>query len=407
MKQMKIATYTALFASFLAICILYDFSKNNFLDKTQYLSGTTQYATAAEITNNAVPMSSDISTTKEVLPKKVEQRPITPAVSAGEVANAAVTKNSTTKLSGVLAFATYYYEGDKSSYNSLKANYGSIKEMATQTFVIDKSGNLSGLVPKEQISFAKSRSIKTYAMITNNFDPKIVKPVLEDPKKRTLLISNILNKLKTYEYNGVSVDIEGIYSYNRQHLSSFMKELYAKLKPQGYTVTISVPAKTYDNIKNGWSGAYDYKELGKYADEVILMTYDQHFDTAGPIASVNWVKSVVHFALTKIPAEKIRFGVAAYGYDWSSKGRTALSIAGINKLAKQQGATIKWDTTSQSPYFSYIDKDGVRHTVWFENAKSLSYKLDIAKSKGLQGIAIWRIGLEDKEYWNMINSKLK
>ena len=99
----------------------------------------------------------------------------------------------------------------------------------------------------------------------------------------------------------------------------------------------------------------------------------------GAIASIGWVRSVVAYATTVIPKSKILLGTAAYGYDWSSSGTKAYGIASVYNLAASNGATIKWDSNAQSPYFTYTDGNGTSHTVWFENAQSLNYKLDCGK----------------------------
>lgn len=307
----------------------------------------------------------------------------------------------------VLGYTTYYYSGDSSSYNSMTANVGTIDEIATDTYTTDGLGNISGLIPTNQITYANSNNIKTLAMITNNFDGSIAKTLLESSVNRQALINNILNAMKINGYKGVNVDLEGVYYYDRSYLTTFMSELYTALNAQGFYVTMAVPAKTSDSPTSSWDGAYDYASLAKYSNQIVLMTYDEHYPggTPGPIASIGWVKNVVNYALTVIPKEKLLLGTAAYGYDWSSNGTKAYGISSIYNLALTYGATIQWDSVSQCPYFTYVDNTGLSHTVWSENAQSLNYKLDLVNSSNLSGIAIWRLGLENSDYWTSIRTK--
>ncbi|HGG0415884.1 chitinase [Clostridium botulinum] len=307
----------------------------------------------------------------------------------------------------VLGFATYYYSGDSSSYNSMANNSTVINEIATATYTTDGLGNITGSIPTNQINYANSNGIKTYAMIGNNFDGNIAKTLLENPTNRQNLINNILTQLKANSYKGVNVDIEGIFYYDRSYYTTFLKELYSTLKPQGFTVTVSIPAKTYDSPTNTWSGAFDYVAIGNYVDQVALMTYDEHYPggTPGPVASIAWVQNVVNYAVTVIPKEKILLGTAAYGYDWSVNGTKAYGINGIYNLASTYGAQIQWDSVSKCPYFKYTDVNGIQHEVWFENGASLNYKLDIVNNSGVAGIAIWRLGLENTDYWTSIKTK--
>lgn len=309
----------------------------------------------------------------------------------------------------VLGFTTYYYEGDKSSYNSIVANKSSIDEIATYAYITDGYGKLSGLVPKNQLAYANSNGIKTFALITNEFDGERAKILLESPKNRQALINNILSSLKLNGYKGVNIDIEGVYPYDRNYYTTFLIELYKAFKPKGYMITISIPAKTSDSPSDSWSGAYDYAKIAGYANQIAIMTYDEHYPNGlpGPVASIGWVNNVMKYALTVIPKEKILLGTAAYGYDWSVNGTKAYSINQMYNLASSKHAPIIFDAVSKTPYFKYTDSKGKGHTAWFENDKSLGYKLDLVNRYNLAGIAVWRLGLEDSKYWTTIKSKFK
>jgi spore germination protein YaaH len=321
----------------------------------------------------------------------------------------ATTPQNTTDVAKkqILGFTTYYYSGDASSYNSMAANTSTIDDIATQTYTTDSLGNISGLVPTNQISYGNSNGIKTYAMLQNNFDGNIAKSVLENETNRKNLQNNLLNAIKANGYKGVNVDLEGVFYYDRNYYTTFVKELYNLLSPLGYSVTLSVPAKISDSSTNSWSGAYDYAALSQYCDQIAIMTYDEHYPggSAGPVASINWVENVIKYAVTVIPREKIMLGVAAYGYDWSSNGTKAYGINGMYNLAAANNATIMWDDTSKSPYFKYTDSSGIAHAAWFENNQSVAYKLDLVNSYNLNGIAIWRLGLENADYWTSIKTK--
>lgn len=319
----------------------------------------------------------------------------------------------------ILGYATYYYSGDNLSYNSLKTNSDLIDQLATDTYNTDESGNLkltykntdgTGLLPTSQISYANSKNIDTYAMVSNCFDGSVAKSILENAANRRNLINNIIQTIKANNFKGVNIDLEGIYPYDRVYFTTFMSELYNTLHPLGYKVTIAVPAKTVDNLSDGWSGAFDYAQIANYTDEVVIMAYDEHYagGSPGPIASAWWVQSVVNYAVKNIPSQKILLGLAAYGYDWPSSGASARAygVNSIYNLAASYGAQIKWDTASNTNYFNYTDSSSVYHNVWFENSTSIAYKLDIVNNNNLGGVAIWRIGLEDSDYWTTIKTKL-
>ena len=73
-----------------------------------------------------------------------------------------------------------------------------------------------------------------------------------------------------------------------------------------------------------------------------------------------------------------------------------LSHEQVMDLAARQGAKIRWDSVSMTPYFHY----GNGHEVWFENRYSMKYKLELVAKYNLAGAALGNLGQEDPEIWD-------
>ena len=183
--------------------------------------------------------------------------------------------------------------------------------------------------------------------------------------------------------------------------------IFRPAEARHFLVTASVPAKTYDDKKSLWSGAYDYRALNPHLDQVILMTYDEHVagEASGPVASIKWVDSVVRYAMSAFPRQKIVLGLPAYGYVWSARGDWAITFSQAANLVKRHGIGPSWDYTAQVPYFRYVE-GGVTHKVWYENNRSASVKTDLVRKYGLRGVAVWRLGYEDPALWTVLAGKL-
>lgn len=235
--------------------------------------------------------------------------------------------------------------------------------------------------------------------------------MLATAETRKSFIDQLEYQIKENGYDGVNIDIENIYLSDRDKFSLLIKELFQRLAPQGYKVTVCVPAKTGDNRSNSWSGPFDYQVIGKYSHYVAVMTYDEHgySTTPGPIASYGWARDVMEYSVSRIPPEKILLGIPGYGFDWKvgQKSPTYLSYSQAMEGAASRGLTIKWDNKSKVPYFKYWDNNGQEHQVWFENASSLTHKLNIVNEYNLGGIAIWRLGMEDPQMWKVIGEQVK
>ncbi|MGE5552759.1 MAG: glycosyl hydrolase family 18 protein [Betaproteobacteria bacterium] len=318
------------------------------------------------------------------------------------------------RLSGkrlVYGYYTVNFPGDTDSYNSMIANSWGLTGIIPFLFTLESNGNVTGLHNRAALAAAKERGLTTLALVHNLsgpwFSSSVAHAALSNWVNRSRAVKSIANLVTTYGYDGVNIDLEAVPSYDRNALTSFMRDLSQALRPLGKLVTISVPAKTYDDRRSSWSGAYDYAALGQYVDLMMLMAYDEHYTKgpAGPIASSPWVDAVASYAASQVSPSKLILGLAGYGYDWSSTGSAkAVSYSDAIALAKRYGRTIQWHTGSQSPYFTYY-RSGSQHTVWFESADSLAYKLKIVEQRGLRGVALWRLGFEDPRFWSVIGSR--
>lgn len=310
----------------------------------------------------------------------------------------------------VIGYYTMDHAKDVESYQSLQRYSSQLTGISPFFFKVDSLGNVSGQNHAATVALAKSRGLKALALIHNSngsgFSGGVAHNLLVYPTRRARAITNILNILRAYGYDGVNIDFENLYPMDRPHFSAFIRELAMALKPKGYLVTVSVPAKTREDFSSRWSGAFDYRAIGQYADLVMLMTYDEHFryGPPGPVASYGWVDSVVRFAQSQIPREKILLGIATYGYDWPLRGGNArsLSYRQIQDLLRRYSKKPQWSWEARVPFFTYL-RNGVRRIVWYESSASLSHKVQLVKKYGLRGVAMWKLGYEDPQIWQVLS----
>lgn len=313
----------------------------------------------------------------------------------------------------VVGYYTVNYPGDRSSYDVVHAYSDSLTAIAPFSFAVDGSGNVQGDHSTEAMTLATSKGLANLALIHNltgrSFDKGQISAMLNSRAARQRAVSDILDVVKTHGYSGVNIDFENVPPADRAELTQFMKELRAALAPSGYRVTMSVPAKHKDAPTSAWVGAFDYYELGRVCDQVMIMTYDEHTSGTGPgpIASLPWVEKVIKYAATQMPKRKILLGVAAYGYDWNTSTNRARAVTYQQAVANaaKYGKKIQWDAEAATPHYRYKSGNVVRE-VWFESTDSLKAKLKLVERYGLGGIAIWRLGQEDAGYWKLIQKEL-
>ncbi|MDD2233305.1 MAG: glycosyl hydrolase family 18 protein [Desulfitobacteriaceae bacterium] len=299
-----------------------------------------------------------------------------------------------------------------SSKDSMMKHINALDEVAFFWYTFDGTGKIipSGKIDLSIKDAAQKNKAKAYALVHNmaegRFDADLAHKVLSNTDTRANFVNNLVNLTTKDNWDGISIDIEKTPPGDRNNFSAFVAELHKALKAKDKILNISIPAKFIDYPADLWSGAYDYAAIGKAADQVVLMTYDEHGlgTTQGPIASHGWVDKVIKHAIGKIPKEKIVMGLPVYSFDWGSNKPNIpayLSYAQSLEQAKKHGVEILYNEEEQVPHYAYT-AGGIRHEVYLENAKSLGIKLDYAKKHQLHGVAIWRLGMEDPAMWDNV-----
>jgi len=264
------------------------------------------------------------------------------------------------------------------------------------------------------------------------FDPDAASQFLPSERAHQNLIEALDSLLISYPISGVNIDIE-INSSDpaiRKGLTQFVKTLREHLDERYSKITLSIDMyASASNNKQIW----DLPELNNYIDYFVVMAYDFHRTSsmqAGPVAPLFggedlWstdVTSHLREFLTYLPSEKILLGVPFYGYEWQTTstdaqshtfpetGRTA-SIARVQELIKESDPAMEvtehWNEDALSPYLSYKDDDKL-FVIYYENSRSISYKIDLVNQLDLAGIAIWAVGYEgdSRELWDVVRQKI-
>lgn len=305
----------------------------------------------------------------------------------------------------------WYFGEGTGPWESLTANCDSITIVSPTWMSIKGShGEIVWQEDPKVSAFAKEHGIKLIPLIWGS-SCKTMHELFNSVEYRTRLVRNIASALDSMSYcQGINLDFEGLDPNDRYVYDLFIIELAAKIKPKGYMLTIDVPGKAYDSLTNGWAGAFDYQEIGRYCDLVMLMTYDEHWSTSkpGPVASVQMDDTVLAYATATMPAEKVLMGVPFYSYDWPAKGRASSYLyTHTSRTLAETKAKLMWDREAKVPWFTYTDSDRAKHTTYFENGRSIAAKLDIARKWNVRGICIWSIGHDDPAMWDAIRAYRK
>ena len=318
------------------------------------------------------------------------------------------------KIEGPISLAWDYY----SEYVSAPTRTGKIigvNVVSPSFFYMTKysTTNVYENVGNEGIAYvnwAHGNGYQVWPMLTNSNMNETSK-MLSDYKSRETVINQIINYIKQYNLDGINIDFEGMYEADKDNFSRLLIEIRPRLNEIGAVLSVDVTAP--DGAPE-WSLCYDRYTIGKVADYVMFMAYDQYgvsATKAGTTAGHNWVEANVKKFLgqEEVKAEKIILGIPFYTRVWKEINGNVISsvvnIGNVNNLIPSN-ATKTWNEDLQQYYVEY-KKGGATYKIWVEDEKSIEAKLDLVSKYNLGGAAYWEYDRATNSIWNLIESKIK
>lgn len=309
----------------------------------------------------------------------------------------------------VLGFYIKHNESDSSSFDALQHHHRYLTSVSMASFSLNQLGNVerTSIDPSDGLALAKEKKKTTFVLFSNlNVNGDIAHQILRDRIVKGNAIKQVIQVATNDGYRGIHIDFEGLQPQDRQSFNYFIQEIAAAAHQNGLRLMVSVPPKATECTSCEWNGAFDYSFIGKHADIVQVMTYDEHGiwdNQRGSIASYDWIDEVLAYSVTQIPSEKIIMGLPAYAYDWNiSDPKQNNGYEGM----KYWDTAYQWDPETQSAYYKYTDKNNQKHEVWFEDQKSIENKVKFVKKYKLAGISVWRLGHENIDFWKSIHKGL-
>ncbi len=279
-------------------------------------------------------------------------------------------------------------------------------------------GELIEVTDRRLVDLIYSNKAAPIMLITSltesgNFDNTASSLIFNNRSLQDKVINNILENMREKGYLGLDIDFEYIDAGDRDAFSEFVRNVTKQLNAEGFTVNVDLAPKVSGEQSGSLYEGHDYAALGAAANTVLIMTYEWGY-TYGPpmaVAPINEVRRVVQYAVSEIENSKIYMGVPNYGYDWRLPYQRGVTRAvGIGnetavRIAAENGAEIKFDERTETPYFEYNARDGSEHVVWFEDVRSISAKLELVDEFNLRGPGYWNLINPFSQNWAYLGNK--
>ncbi|HEX3043977.1 MAG TPA: glycosyl hydrolase family 18 protein [Bacillota bacterium] len=278
---------------------------------------------------------------------------------------------------------------------------------------------------------AKYAGIKVLPTIQNfgatNFDRAVIGQIIQDAELRKKHVQEIVDLVKTEDYDGIDIDYENLVFNDRPAFSAFIAELGQALHQEEKQLSVTVYAKTSGAATWTGPGAQDWAALASSVDSLKVMVYDYHWAAfrPGPISPLDWLEAILKYADTIPEARgKIVIGLPFYGLDWAGvwqggvwNGSTAKEKTyqdAMNLLSQFSGTDLNRNDADHSSnqicgaysknaelHFQY-QNSGVQHTVYYQDSETLRRRLEIIGQypQLIKGVTFWRLGGEDPQSWD-------
>ncbi|MEQ1701193.1 MAG: HAD-IA family hydrolase [Ilumatobacteraceae bacterium] len=292
---------------------------------------------------------------------------------------------------------------------------------------------LDGSTTAEQgpalINAIRTQGVQLLPAIVDGMPKGGMAAVLADPVSRTAHVGAIVALVQQNGYDGIDIDYEGFafvddratWETTRPNWVAFIDELATALHADGKLLAVSIPP-IYNGGRDGDSGywVYDYAGIGDAVDRIRIMAYDYSVSEPGPIAPLDWVRSVVKAAKKAVDDDsKLVLGVPLYGRNWviatagtcpaDAEGTTPVTQRTVDELAAKRGAQpVQVEGTGESTFEYQLEvSDGVTtctqtREVHYVDAAGARARVDIAREERIGGVAFWALGFDGEAVWGQV-----
>lgn len=311
--------------------------------------------------------------------------------------------------------------GTKDNVEFVDRTKGAINQVSPTCLDISSKGNLivTSDLTLEFVNSMKERNILVTPFLSNHWIRSKGRAAIKNTENLT---NQIIEVIEEYDLDGINVDIENLTSDDKDGLAEFVRILREKM-PEEKLLTVSVAANP-EGKETGWQGSYDYEKLGKYANYLFVMTYDENSQggDCGPVASLEFVEKSVKYALQFVSKDKIVIGIPLYGRFWKegeSNGGEAVVIGAVPNLISKNRGIVKYDEKIGEARVTFSIKNPIikskingevledgKYTIWYQNEESIKAKLNLVNKYDLLGAGVWALGQEKVDVWEYYEKEL-
>ncbi len=313
-----------------------------------------------------------------------------------------------------------YVDWDPNSFASLEEHAGSLTHVAPEWFSLVETDSKFQIDSEPRLStFAASRGLVVMPILRNlsgnDWQPEAVENLARGPAdNRSRFITRLVSELRKSKAGGVIIDWQQLDPNYRDDYSDFLAQIGDALHEAKLELWFMITMGEEFEI-------FDIEALESVADRFVAILHDENSDTdePGPIASQSWLEGWLKVITEKNRAGERRYGepdqwiglLGAYAYDWNTTTKKTETISFKDAMSRasyagvdRDGHVVKVEAPSFNGEYDYSEPGG-EHAVTFLDAITFHNQLRGLRAAGMGGVGVSRLGTEDPQVWDVLDSK--
>ena len=284
----------------------------------------------------------------------------------------------------------------------------------------------------DTLCLMRKTGLKIIPTMTDGTDKLVLAGYLANPQTRTTIVNTIVDLVNKNGFDGIDLDFEGFafvdpsttWAKTAPNWVNFIKELSLQLRATQKLLSISTPYAFNPTERQKGYTVYSWAEVASSIDRLRIMTYDYSVSKPGPIGPIAWTEKTLKYAISIMPASKVFIGLPGYGRDWitsivgtcPTNAPPGLKVGARAATFRMNYANTKaaidkaipiFDVKNSEATYSYVQtfngltpkgaatSCSVSRTVWYQNDRSYTERMNLVAKYQLGGAALWTLGMED------------
>lgn len=294
--------------------------------------------------------------------------------------------------------------------DSIKPLWVGISAAGAYELYTASSSNPWGYSTATQATFEARSGQKVMPFVSDSYAGSGgAKTMIEATTTRTTWITNVVNDSVTYDWRGITFDIEGFGSWTstmNNHYKVFIQQACDALHAQGKICQVYLPPLWNSTTTPSESGTGDewdtrnstgyypltyqeYDALGVDFIEIPLYDYEFDLGSEAPEAPLRWITDVANFAKSKIGDDsKIVIGISAQGHygtsgygdfnNWTYEQASATSTFS-SAIRDNASGELFWTCTGSK-------------NCWIPDNVTMDLRRSVIEAAGIEYVSVWYLG---------------